>query len=127
RRENPDVLPHLADNFGDVIKNQDFWHTLRHLTNLLEPLALATHLQQGFSLRLDDVLLVYGSLYHTYRRVQATERGRGQSPAWVDEACNIICGQLEALWSRNEQELLMAAVITNPFVGPSRAGFVTPS
>lgn len=87
--------------------------------------ALASHIQQGCSLRIDDVLLCYGYLYGKYRRIETIERGRQWSSARVEQACLDVLAQLEMLWRSSEQQLLIAAVILNPFVGIKRAGFNT--
>lgn len=74
----------------------------------LEPLAIAANVTQSTFCRLDEVLLTFSALMLNYRDLR--DRGVGDRVA-----CDAILASLEKRWSNADQEVLIAAVILNPF------------
>ena len=74
----------------------------------LEPLAVTANVMQSAFCRLDEVLLTFGALMMNYKDLQ-DQRGGDRV------ACNATLVSLEKRWSNLDQDVLIAAVILNPF------------
>ena len=71
-------------------------------------MAVAANVTQSAFCRLDEVLLTFGALTMEYQDLRDT-RGGDQV------ACDAILGSLEKRWANADQNVLIAAVILNPF------------
>ena len=80
---------------------------LDRLKSHLEPLARAANVAQAASCRLDQILLIFGSLYIHYTSLTDNEDKTG---------ANAILHSIEQRWAKADQDVFIAAVILNPFV-----------
>jgi hypothetical protein len=71
-------------------------------------LAVAANVTQSVFCRLDEVLLTFGALTMEYQDLRDTCGGD-------QVACNAILGSLKKRWANADQNVLIAAVILNPF------------
>lgn len=71
----------------------------------LEPLAIAANVTQAAFCRMDQVLLTFGHLVMTYKKL--TDRSDFLP-------CNTIIRSIEKRWAKTDQEVFIAAVILNP-------------
>ncbi|KAJ3771237.1 hypothetical protein FB446DRAFT_645581, partial [Lentinula raphanica] len=97
-----------AKSMVGLVKNQDFWIALVRIKNHLEPLAIAANIMQGAFCRLDQVLLTLGSLYMHFDQLN--------DPIDADIHTAVL-ESIEKRWSKTDQEVFIAAVLLNPFVG----------
>ncbi|KAI0683574.1 hypothetical protein C8T65DRAFT_749463 [Cerioporus squamosus] len=76
--------------------NALFWHGLARIKRHLEPLAIASHITQADTCRLDDVLLTFGHLYKFYSELDDP----------VDApARTAVLRSLEKRWSKADQDV----------------------
>ncbi|CDO76574.1 hypothetical protein BN946_scf184831.g10 [Trametes cinnabarina] len=89
-----------------LIEDGAFWHSLNRIKLHLEPFAIAVNLAQAAHCRLDQVLLIFGFLYHRFSRL----------PSDIDdeESSSAVLKSLEDRWSKADQSVFVAAVILNP-------------
>ena len=80
---------------------------LDRLKSHLELLARAANVAQAMSCRLDQILLIFGSLYIHYASLADDEDKTG---------ANAILRSIEQRWAKADQDVFIAAVILNPFV-----------
>lgn len=119
-----DSMNNLTAEIRHLLQKDDFWTNLQALTQVLEPLALACHIQQGPCLRLDDVLLSLGHLQRVYKVLANGSTWLSPTPR-VRRACSVVREQLEGLWNGAEQTYLVASVLLNPFLGATELGLIT--
>ncbi|KAI0719269.1 hypothetical protein C8T65DRAFT_569461, partial [Cerioporus squamosus] len=92
--------------------NALFWHGLaryivvHRIKRHLEPLAIASHITQADTCRLDDVLLTFGHLYKFYSELD--------DPVDVP-ARTAVLRSLEKRWSKADQDVFVAATLFNPY------------
>jgi hypothetical protein len=72
----------------------------------LEPLAVATHIAQGASTRLDQILLTLANLYRIY-----SDMGDLEEDVRVG-----IRNSLEKRWAKADQDVFILAVFFNPYI-----------
>jgi hypothetical protein len=98
----------VASKSSHVISGVDFFafSRFRSMKRHLEPLAIATNVTQASFCRLDQVLLTLGHLIMQYKSMTDPDDVVG---------CTAIIESIEARWATADQEILIAAVILNPF------------
>ena len=93
---------YTLSKFLNVPLTQSKNRVVRHL----RPLGIAANITQSSFCRVDTVLLTFGHLVATYRKMNDPEDLPG---------CNAIIKSIERRWSKADQEIFIAAVILNPF------------
>ena len=73
----------------------------------LKPLAIAANLTQGAFCRLDEVLMVFGYLFHEFS---------GLNDPIDNVVKQAVLNSIELRWSKCDQDVFIAAAILNPFV-----------
>ena len=101
-----------------IIDDDSFWAHLHVMQRMLEPLAVAALTLQADTTRLDTVLLTLGKLYTEYQQIY-----KDSELEFERVSCLAILGSLEKRWKPADQDLFVAAVILNPFIGQQRLCF----
>lgn len=96
-----------------IIEDSLFWHSLARVVNHLRPLAIATNVLQAQFCRLDTVLMTFGFLYMQFSEMISDDFEVNEN------VCGAVLASLEKRWSKADQELFIAAVIFNPYIGPN--------
>ncbi|CAE6515560.1 unnamed protein product [Rhizoctonia solani] len=95
-----------ASEVLDILNSDQFWMDIARTVLHLAPLAIASHITQAASTRLDHVLLTLAHMYHVYSTMTPTET----------EICKAICTLIEKRWSACDQDICILAVFLNPFI-----------
>ncbi|MCJ1422289.1 hypothetical protein MMC29_000169 [Sticta canariensis] len=107
-----------AKTIFDVIRDANFWEDIKLLACLLEPFAITALILQANSTRLDHVILCLDKLYTQF------EAWLGNSPSDHERQSIIaVFKSLEKRWAEADQDLFIAAIILNVFVGRDRLCF----
>ncbi|CDO68878.1 hypothetical protein BN946_scf185000.g21 [Trametes cinnabarina] len=97
-----------------LIEDGHFWHSLNRIDISvapriklhLEPLAIAAHVAQASHCRLDQVLLLFGTMYYRFSHLP---------PDIADPVASAaVLKSLEDRWAKADQAIFVAAVILNP-------------
>jgi len=84
-------------------------HSALSVKHHLEPLAIAANVTQSAFCRLDEVLIIFGSLCMTYSGMISSRQGDIVS-------CQAIIASIEKRWKNSDQEPFIAAVLLNPLL-----------
>jgi hypothetical protein len=76
-----------------------------------EPLAIASNVAQGANTRGDQVLLLFGKLFQTYKLMLE----EGSDTDTDQEVIAAVCS-LESRWSKTDQDFFIACLFLNPWV-----------
>ncbi|CDO73980.1 hypothetical protein BN946_scf185043.g29 [Trametes cinnabarina] len=82
-----------------LIKDGPFWHSLNWMKLHLEPFAIAANVAQAAHCRLDQVLLIFGFLYHQFSHLPSDLND--------DVASSAVLKSLENCWSRSLPEFVV--------------------
>lgn len=92
-----------AEQQLDLIDDSDFWKRLSTLVNDIEPIAFATNICQSDHARPDTVLLAFVGMFHYFSNHQNRSLARE------------MVKRLERRWKALNQELMVVALLLNPF------------
>lgn len=94
----------------DMIDDRRFWEDLQTIVDDIEPICLATNINQKDDVRPDEVLLAFAGIFlHFSRHPNVTVK-------------NGMRKRLEKRWKGLDQDLFVFALILNPFEKLSRFG-----
>ncbi|KAI0693131.1 ribonuclease H-like domain-containing protein [Cerioporus squamosus] len=92
-----------------ILKNPLFWHGIARVKLHLEPLAIAAHITQSNSCRLDDVVLTFGFLYRYFDNLVQED----PDDAPVRSA---VLKSLTMRWDAADQDAMIGAAVLNPYL-----------
>ncbi|KIJ07418.1 hypothetical protein PAXINDRAFT_90413, partial [Paxillus involutus ATCC 200175] len=95
-----------ATKMTELIKDTLFWYEITWIKVHLEPLAFAANVTQATICTVDTVLLTFGFLVMQYKSMSEPEDTK---------AVSAIIQSIERRWAKCDQEILIAAVVINPF------------
>ncbi|EED85429.1 predicted protein [Postia placenta Mad-698-R] len=90
-----------------LMKNSVFWESIAHIKCHLEPLAIAANIVQAAHCCIDQVLVIFGYLYHQYDKLDQTNESENAVRKALQQS-------LEARWKKADQDIFIATVILNP-------------
>jgi hypothetical protein len=101
-----------AEEYVNLIRNEDFWERLRTLNDDIEPICFATNIMQSNRARPDVVLLAFVGMFLYFRNLPASRQRLSKD----------MCTRLEKRWKGFDQKFLITALILNPYEGVSCFG-----
>lgn len=72
----------------------------------LEPFAIAAKISQGANTRLDQILLLFGYLFHHFNSFHDSSD---------EDAKNAVCASIEKRWHASDQDVFVATLLLNPY------------
>lgn len=102
-----------------IVRDNLFWSTLKDTSRILMPIAALSNILQRKNLRLDSMFIAISKVYNDFHKLA----NRSTSSPLIVAASKLLLTILEKRWAPLDHELIVTAVLLNPFIGrmPSSA------